>query len=191
MPTPDLPTTDMPSRNVSAADVSAADLSAADRALLTHAVSDLLARLFQAFDDKDWPMLRDCLCDDVFADYSSFRGVPPETMAADAYVEQRRTAVHTLDMQHNFSNLRVQPGADATVATARCNYVIHRFHPSVDGRSGSPRPGDQFFHSYGHYVFGLTHAAGAWRISRITQQLLRSHGNREIHGATRARPEPR
>ena len=42
-----------------------------DPVLVTLAIQDLLTRFFQAFDDKDWPALRACLCDEVFADMSS------------------------------------------------------------------------------------------------------------------------
>ena len=143
------------------------------------AIHDLLARFFQSFDEADWPMLRGCLADEVFSDYSSFRNVPATTLTAEHYVDERRTALHRLAMQHNFQNLRVV--VDGASAMARCNYAIYRFHPSFDGLD------DGYFHSYGHYTFAFVRAGGAWRISRITQTLLRSQGNREIHGATRTR----
>jgi hypothetical protein len=143
------------------------------------AIHDLLTRFFQAFDDKAWPALRECLCDEVFADYSSFREVQAAMIPADTYVEQRRIALQALDMQHNFLNLRVELDPAADAATARCNYIVHRFHPSLDGD-------DRHFHSYGHYFFAFVNVTGRWRISRITQSLLRNRGDREIHGATRA-----
>ena len=148
---------------------------------VTHklSINDLLTRFFQAFDDKNWSMMRGCLCDEVFTDYSSFRDEAASTISADRYVEQRRIALQALDMQHNFLNLRVEVDAAAETATARCNYIIHRFHPSFDGIN------DHYFHSYGHYLFAFTNLSGTWKISRITQNLLRNHGNREIHGATR------
>ena len=121
--------------------------------------------------------MRECLCDEVFVDYASFRGDPAATIPADLYVEQRRNALETLDMQHNFLNLRVELDAATQTATARCNYLIYRFHPSFDGVN------DHYFHSYGHYFFGFIRVNGNWKISRITQQLLRNQGNRKIHGA--------
>jgi hypothetical protein len=145
------------------------------------AISDLLTRFFQAFDDRNWPMLRDCLCDEVFTDYSSFRDVPASTIPGDEYVEQRRTALQALDMQHNFLNLRVELDAAAETAEARCNYLIHRFQRAAD------RVGGRGFHSTGHYFFGFAKAGGHWRIARISQHLLRNCGDRQIHGATRTR----
>jgi 3-phenylpropionate/cinnamic acid dioxygenase small subunit len=141
------------------------------------AINDLLARFFQAFDDKNWRAMRACLCDELFADYASFRGVPASMMPADEYVAQRRTALQALDMQHNFLNLQVEVAADASTATARCNYIVHRFHPSFDGVN------DHHFHSYGHYLFAFANVRGAWRIARITQRALRSQGRRELHPA--------
>jgi SnoaL-like domain len=147
----------------------------------TLAIHDLLTRFFQAFDDQDWPLMRGCLSDHVSTDYSSFRETPPVTMSADQYVEFQRAALRGLDTQHSFLNQRVEIDAAAGTATARCNYIICRFHPSAQDSS------DHAFHSYGHYVLGFARANGAWRISGISQWLRRSQGDREIHGATRSR----
>jgi hypothetical protein len=145
----------------------------------TVAINDLLSRFFLAFDAKDWSAMRGCLCDEVFTDYSSFRQVPSATIPADMFVEQRRTALQALEMQHNFLNLCVEFDADATAATARCNYVIHRFHRALDAID------DDYFHSYGHYVFGFVNVEGRWRIAGITQTVVRNVGNLNIHGAFR------
>jgi hypothetical protein len=144
-------------------------------------LSDLLSRFFQAFDDKNWPMMRECLCDEVFTDYSAFRGVPAAMLSADDYVEQRRTALQALDMQHNFLNLRIEVDDGTDTATARCNYIVLRFHSLYDG----------YYHSQGHYLFGFARRGGVWKISRIAQHLLRSQGDPEIHGAIRPQDERR
>ena len=150
------------------------------------AITDLLSRFFQSFDDHDWSMMRSCLCDEVHVDYSSFRNVSPSTLQGDHYVEQRRVALQTLDMQHNFLNLRIVLQEETkNTAEARCNFIIHRFHLTFDGVN------DHFFHSYGNYFFELVKVSDTisgrseWRIAKIHQNLLRNHGNREIHGATR------
>jgi 3-phenylpropionate/cinnamic acid dioxygenase small subunit len=143
------------------------------------AINDLLSRFFQAFDAKDWPAMRECLCDQVFTDSSSFRQVPSATIWADTFVDQRRIALQALEMQHNFLNLRVELDADGGAATARCNYVIHRFHRAMESID------DDYFHSYGHYVFGFVNECGTWKIAGITQTVVRNVGNLEIHGALR------
>jgi hypothetical protein len=149
------------------------------------AINDLLTRFFQSFDQGDWALMRSCLSEQVFADYSSFRETPAATLPADDYVEQRRTALRELRMQHNFVNLRVEVESNGKTASARCNYMIYRFHPSYDGLN------DHYFHSFGWYAFGFARTAGVWRISHITQHLLRNVGRRELHGATRERDEAR
>jgi hypothetical protein len=144
----------------------------------TLAIHNLLTFFFQSFDDKNWRMLRECLCEKVYADYSSFRGAPAQIVSAAEYIEQRRTATRTLEMQHNFLNLRVEQDPEAKTASARCNFIVHRFQ--MDSELD-----DRYFHSYGHYVFGFMEVNGRWRISRITQHMLRSQGDRDIHGALR------
>ena len=148
-----------------------------DRTAHVLAINDLLTRFFQAFDDKDWRMTRICLCDELFIDYSSFRGVPASAVTGDQYVALRQIALQALEMQHNFLNLRVELDAAAESATARCNYIIHRFPSLADGGS------DRYLHSYGHYLFAFARIGDAWRIARITQKLLRNQGDREIHPA--------
>ena len=140
-------------------------------------IENLLARFFQSFDEKNWTLMRSCLAERVFTDYSSFRKVAPAEITADRYVEQRRAALHALDMQHNYLNLLLDIDGDR--ASARCNYIIHRFHPDFDGAA------DGFFHSYGHYRFAFQRTMGDWKIIAITQHLLRNSGNPELHGATR------
>lgn len=139
------------------------------------ALHDLVCRFQQSFDTKDWPLMRACLADRLWCDYSSFRAVPADWIEADRYVRQRETALSHLAMQHSFLNLRVNAAPDG--AEGRCNYVIHRFHPE----HSTERP--LFFHSYGHYRFGF---ARGWRIASITQVLLKNWGDPELHGATRS-----
>jgi len=139
------------------------------------AINDLLCRFQQSFDEKDWDMMRDCLADRLYTDYSSFRDVLAAEMDGDRYVAQRKAALGHLAMQHNFLNLRVT--VIGAAARARCNYVIHRFL-----LNGGP---DDYFHSYGTYHFGFERAGGSWVINHITQTLLKNIGDPEIHGATR------
>lgn len=133
-------------------------------------VHELLCRFFAAFDRADWDAMRACLADEVFTDYSSFRGTPPALVSREDYVASRRRALEMLDTQHNFSNLMVEPSERG--ATARCNYVVHRF------AKGSRA----FFHSYGAYVFEATKDGGRWRIVSIEQRHLRSDGDPSLHG---------
>jgi hypothetical protein len=136
-------------------------------------IHNLLTRFFAAFDEKKWVAIRNCLCEEIFADYSAFCDVRPRVMPAAEYIEERRLMLDWLDTQHNFHNLRVNVDEIEGTATARCNYVIRRFHPGSEG--------NQYFHSYGYYYFDFISLHGEWRIARIKQHLLRNEGGRDVH----------
>ena len=135
-------------------------------------VSELICRFQRAFDQHDWAAMRACLDAEVLIDYSSFRGTDPARVLADDYVELRRQALTDLLMQHNHSNLTLSSRSDDR-ASASCNYQIFRFE----------RDGDQHFHSWGTYDFGLVRRPAGWKICSITQHLLKSEGDPSIHGA--------
>ena len=140
-------------------------------------IHNLLCSFQQAFDDRDWDLMRESLADRIFTDYSSFRNTPGETLAAEEYIAKRKSALAGLNTQHNFSNLQVEVDGDR--ARGRCNYVIHRFHPDFQGEP------DKFFHSYGHYLFEFERSSASWKITSITQKLLMNHGNPQLHGGIR------
>jgi len=50
-------------------------------------VKSLLARYFQAVDDKNWQILCECLCRDLGPEDSLSGDVPASTLSADRYVE--------------------------------------------------------------------------------------------------------
>ena len=143
-------------------------------------VSELICRFQRAFDRHDWDAMRACLDDDVFVDYSSFRGTEPSTIHADQFVELRKLALSELLLQHNHSNLALISNSDDR-ATATCNYQIYRFE----------REGDRYFHSWGTYDFGIVRRPTGWKICSITQHLLKSEGDPSIHGALSAPSESR
>jgi hypothetical protein len=134
-------------------------------------VRDLIARYFQAFDDKDWPTMRDCLCDEVTADYSLSRDLLGGMLSADLYVERCRFTLQVGDLRHTFFNVRIGLDVGAALAEARCNYIIHRL--------GSPPGGvPDHFNAYGHYEFGVLKENADWKLSRITQTVLRNRQSR-------------
>src|SRR3954454_2442411 len=76
-------------------------------------VKDLLARYFQAVDDQNWQILRECLCGDLIAEDSLSCDVPASTLSADRYVERCRFALQVGGMRHTFFNLRVELDAES------------------------------------------------------------------------------
>lgn len=135
-------------------------------------ISELICRFQLAFDRHDWGAMRACLDDEVFVDYSSFRGKEPSHISADEYVEQRRRDLGGLLMQHNHSNLVVSSSSDDRTS-ASCNFQIYRFESD----------GDRYFHSWGTYEFGFVRRPAGWKICSITQYLQKSEGDPSIHGA--------
>ena len=92
--------------------------------------------------------------------------LPTSTLLSD------RNALGDLLMQHNHTNLTLsqEPVDRASVA---CNYQIYRFE----------RHGSRHFHSWGTYDFGLTRRPDGWKISAITQHLIKNDGDPSVHGA--------
>lgn len=137
-------------------------------------IHDVLCRFFLAFDERDWTAMRAALASEVFIDYASSGREQPGPMSGDEFVRRRRDAVDDLSKQHSFSNFLLL--ADGSEMRGRCNYLILRF-AKADGYG--------FYHSCGTYEFAFAQSDGSWRISSITQRMLRSWGDRELHGGSR------
>jgi hypothetical protein len=145
--------------------------------LLNEPFNSLLCQFQEAFDLHDWDLLTSCLAEQIYTDYSSFRGTPAAWVARDSYIAMRQSALTSLRMQHNFSNLRVT--LNGNTATGRCNYAIYRF-PST-----STSQPDNFFHSYGHYLFDFIKEVDGWKIAGITQVLLANQGDPTLHAGAK------
>jgi hypothetical protein len=137
------------------------------------AVRDLVIRFANAFDLRDWNVLRACLAPEVFVDYSAFRGDPPATITAESYVAARISALAALRTQHLSTNHQVTLSGDR--AECFSAFLIHRISPA----SG------EAFDTAGHYWHGCARTPDGWRIDRIRQTVLWTRGNPEIHGAFR------
>jgi hypothetical protein len=138
-------------------------------------VIDTIVRFGRALDDQDWPALRRSLAAELHVDYSSFRGTPPARTAADEFVAQRRSGLAGLVTQHLGAGHLVEVRGDT--ATCRCDFAIRRW-PTDPSDS-------RFLHSYGTYRFGLRRNADGWEIESIQQVVVRSEGDRTLHGAFR------
>lgn len=135
-------------------------------------ISAVICQFQRAFDQQDWKALRECLDDEIYVDYSSFRGTEPAHISADEYVALRKAALGNLVMQHNHSNLTCWLDTDGRVS-ATCNYQIYRFEAD----------GDRHFHSWGAYDFELVRRSDVWKLCSITQHHLKSEGDPSVHGA--------
>lgn len=142
------------------------------------AVLDTLLRLGRGLDERDWSAVLACLAEEIDTDYSSFRGTPPARLAAEEFVRLRREGLAGLKTQHLGLNHLIEIAGDR--ATCRCDFVVHRWPADP----ADPR----FFHTYGHYLYGLTRVDDGWRVASIVQTAIRSEGDSQIHGALRAAP---
>ncbi len=88
-------------------------------------IEKTLFHFMGAFDKQDWDALSDCLCDEIFCDYSGFRGISPGALTKQQYVAERSNTFTRLKTQHNIFNIIVDIQADS--ARVQCNYVIYRF----------------------------------------------------------------
>lgn len=139
------------------------------------AIVEVITMFGQSIDRQDWGALRACLSPTLDTDYSSFRGTPPASLAADDFVDMRRTGLAGLATHHVSSGHLVQISGDT--ATCKCDFVIRRwFADSKDAR---------FLNSYGHYEYDLQSASGRWTIVGIKQIVTRNDGDLSLHGALR------
>lgn len=141
------------------------------------AINQLLSQFFLAFDARDWQLMTDCLAPQVHIDYASSGREQPSLMTNHEFVQRRKNAVDSLNKHHSFSNLLLSKTAEGI--EARCKYLILRFADQVSENS------EDFYHSCGAYEFVLREEDGRLKIASITQRLLRSWGNRELHGGSR------
>jgi hypothetical protein len=139
------------------------------------AAIETVLRLGRALDEQDWLGARRCLAAELDTDYSSFRGTPPERLAAEEFVRLRQMGLHGLVTEHRSSDHEVEVAGDDAVC--RCAFVIRRWPAALADR--------RFLHSYGSYVYRLRRVEGTWRIAGITQMVERSEGDPQLHGAFR------
>ncbi len=140
------------------------------------AITDTIVGAANAFDTQDWERLRACLSDELRTDYSDFRGEPPSTVSADAYVEARRNGLRGLNTLHISTNHEIRIEGDS--AKCRSAYRIYRIDPAR-------APGENRLDTAGHYDHELVRAAGGWRICSITQTVVLREGVPGVHGAFR------
>jgi Scytalone dehydratase len=86
-------------------------------------IIDVIVGIANAMDDKNWQRLRKYLADEIYIDYSEFRGQLPQQMAAEAYVQQRVEGLTGLKTLHISTNHEV--AIDKEYAQCRSAYRIY------------------------------------------------------------------
>jgi len=138
------------------------------------AVVETVVGIANTFDRKDWPRLRSYLADELYTDYSQFRGEPPSYVSADAYVAARETGLRGVTSLHLTTNHEV--AIDRDTATCYSAYRIYR----VDSANPARR-----LDTAGTYDHRLSRADSRWLVTSITQTVVVLEGDRSIHGAFR------
>lgn len=128
-----------------------------------------LQNFAHAFDNKEWQQLKECLLNEIWTDYSSFRATEPGFISRSKYIHQRKTGLKNLQTIHLLRNFEIQ--RDQEQANCKCNFVIKRFKANT------------YYHSYGTYNFKLVLLKGMWKIAKIVQSTSKSEGDKSIHGA--------
>ncbi|MFP8874220.1 MAG: nuclear transport factor 2 family protein, partial [Myxococcota bacterium] len=82
-------------------------------------VSRTLYGYAHGVDRRDWESFRDCFCDEVEIDLSSYNGNPPVKMAVEDWVQGVRAGLSGFDAtQHISANLLVEIDGDRAHATS-------------------------------------------------------------------------
>jgi len=145
---------------------------------------EVLFKFMRSFDDKDFEIMKECLHDKIFCDYSSFRKEEPSTIRAIDYCEKRKKSLFNLTTQHNILNVSIEENVELEIRIV-CNYIIYRFGKRFLDKK------DDFFHSYGRYEFGLKpdKKTTKLKIHSIKQQVFMNDGNSKIHTGLTSTPK--
>lgn len=146
------------------------------------AIQNLIARFASAFDLKDWSALEACLAPQVFTDYSDLRGTPPQTLTAAEYVRLRKEALAPLTIHHLLGGLEIE-SLTAESAACRASMLIWRVQNVPKG--STLRNAADEFHTHCIYHFHLVQEAGAWKIDRITQNILWNSGQASLRAGAK------
>lgn len=133
-------------------------------------IIETVLRFSYAMDVKNWEMLRKCLADEIYVDYSDFRGDPPKFISADEFVNLRVKGLENLKTQHLSTNHLVEINDEKAECVS--NFLIHRINSSGESLDMA-----------GHYIHHLQFENNVWLIKQIKQKVLWLRGNKEIHGA--------
>ena len=131
-------------------------------------VSRTLYGYAQGADRRDWEGFRDCFCDEVEIDLSSYDGNPPVQMSAKDWVEGVRAGLSGFDAtQHISANHLVEIDGD-------------RAHATSDVQASHMIDGERVVLA-GWYDTDLRREGGRWRIARSQLNVTWTAGPPELY----------
>ena len=120
------------------------------------AITDVVAGLAHAQDDKDWTRFRQLFSDPVTLDQSAKSGEPPATMTADELTDKARSVLGGFPVTHHASsNPLIDVDGDA--ATCRTHMVAYHHFPT---------DGVDFCTMRGYWQLELVRSGDGWAIRR-------------------------
>jgi len=119
-------------------------------------ITDVVAGLAHAQDDKDWTRFRQLFTDEVTLDQSAQSGAPPVTMTADELTEKARLVLEGFPCTHHASSNPLID-VDGDTATCRTHMVAYHHYPTdaVD-----------FCTMRGYWELELSRGRDGWAIRR-------------------------
>ena len=134
-------------------------------------IAEVVNRLAVTADTHDWPGLRQCFTDEVFADYTSLAGGQPSTVKADALVDAWKVVPGGFKRtQHLIGNHIIT--VENKRATCVAYFQATHFLPSDTGGNT--------WTLGGRYDDELVRTAQGWKISRIKMTVLWAEGNQQL-----------
>ena len=142
------------------------------------AISEVLYRYAAGCDRRDWDLFRECFCDEVEIDLSSWNGNPPAVLPLDAWVNGVRAGLSGFDAtQHLSANHLIEIDGDRAHATSNVQ--------------ASHMLGDERVILGGWYDTHLVRRGGKWRIARSALNVTWRSGREELFAQAAARDEQR
>lgn len=130
------------------------------------AVAEVYSNYATGLDTKNWAMVRDCFCDQVFIDYGSISaptGAADVPRQADDWINNIQGTLNGFDMtQHNITNHRFEFGGEGV----RCTAYLVAEHLMFDDPALPLSNDGQFITVSGYYTNDFVRDNGRWRIAR-------------------------
>lgn len=127
-------------------------------------VSEVVLRHFMAMDDSDWSTVRECIASEITLDVGSLGRDP--AVGRDEYMKRliERNVGYDLTIHMNPGHIVDIDGDEA------------RLRSHLLGAHGVGDRDAENFWGFGLYDIGLIREAGAWKITRISVNLLKTFG---------------
>lgn len=130
------------------------------------AVFDVLLNYATGVDRRDWNLYRSIFIDEVYFDFSTWRGVKM-TMPAEDWVAEVKDTLGCFDAtQHNITNPVITLDGDEATVTA---YIVARHHFAGEMQTVA-----------GFYTHRLVRTDAGWKIAACTLVITWEEGDRTL-----------